>query len=69
MRTLEEPMLEKNLGTADRWIRIVIGIALVSLTFAGPHTMWGLVGIVPLATAFAGTCPLYTLFGMRTCKV
>jgi hypothetical protein len=62
-------MLEKNLGTADRWIRIVIGIALVSLTFAGPHTMWGLVGIVPLVTAFAGTCPLYTLFGMRTCKV
>lgn len=62
-------MLEKNLGTADRWIRIVIGIALVSLTFAGPHTMWGLVGVVPLATAFAGTCPLYTLFGLRTCKV
>lgn len=62
-------MLEKNLGTADRWIRIVIGIALVSLTFSGPHTMWGLVGIVPLATAFAGSCPLYTLFGMRTCKV
>jgi amino acid transporter len=69
MRTLEETMLEKNLGTADRWIRIVIGIALVSLTFAGPHTMWGLVGVVPLATAFAGTCPLYTLFGLRTCKV
>jgi DUF2892 family protein len=61
-------MLDKNLGTADRWIRIVIGIALVSLTFAGPHTMWGLIGIVPLATAFVGTCPLYTLFGLRTCR-
>jgi Protein of unknown function (DUF2892) len=62
-------MLERNLGTADRWIRIVIGIALVSLTFAGPHTMWGLVGVVPLVTAFAGTCPLYTLFGLKTCRV
>jgi DUF2892 family protein len=69
MRTLEDTMLEKNLGTADRWIRIVIGIALVSLTFAGPHTMWGWVGVVPLATAFAGTCPLYSLFGLKTCKV
>ncbi|HET7788405.1 MAG TPA: DUF2892 domain-containing protein [Myxococcales bacterium] len=62
-------MLERNLGTADRWIRIVIGIALVSLTFSGPHTMWGLVGIVPVATAFAGSCPLYTLFGVKTCRV
>jgi Protein of unknown function (DUF2892) len=62
-------MLNKNLGTADRFIRIAIGIVLVSLYLAGPHTMWGLVGIVPLATAFAGTCPLYTLFGLRTCKV
>lgn len=62
-------MLNKNLGAADRWIRLALGIVLVSLTFAGPRTMWGLVGIVPLATAFAGTCPLYTLFGVRTCKV
>lgn len=62
-------MLEKNLGAADRWIRIAIGIILVSLYFGGPHTMWGLVGIVPLATAFAGTCPLYTLFGLKTCKL
>jgi Protein of unknown function (DUF2892) len=60
-------MFKKNIGNADRAFRIVLGIALISLVFAGPRTIWGWVGIIPLLTAFMGSCPLYSLFGLSTC--
>ena len=56
----------KNVGTVDRVLRIVVGLALLSLIFIGPKTLWGAIGIVPLATALMGWCPLYTLLGLRT---
>jgi Protein of unknown function (DUF2892) len=58
-----------NEGTLDRFIRIVIGIALLSLTVVGPKTMIGLVGIVPIVTGLVGFCPLYRLVGIRTCAL
>jgi Protein of unknown function (DUF2892) len=58
-----------NEGTLDRFIRIVIGIALLSLTVAGPKSMIGLVGIVPIVTGLVGFCPLYRLMGVSTCPV
>jgi Protein of unknown function (DUF2892) len=58
-----------NEGTLDRTVRIVLGVALLSLTVFGPHTMLGLVGIVPLATGIFGFCPLYRLVGFSTCPV
>jgi Protein of unknown function (DUF2892) len=58
-----------NEGTLDRFIRIVIGIALLSLTVAGPKSMVGLVGIVPIVTGLVGFCPLYRLMGVSTCPV
>ncbi len=61
-----ENAMSQNVGSIDRVIRIVIGIALLSLVFVGPHTLWGLVGVVPLLTAFVGFCPLYRLLGIRT---
>jgi Inner membrane protein YgaP-like, transmembrane domain len=57
-----------NEGTADRVIRVVLGLALLSLTVIGPQTPWGYVGIVPLATGVLGFCPLYRLVGINTCK-
>ena len=56
----------QNVGTIDRVIRIAVGIALLALVFVGPQTLWGLIGIVPLLTAFVGFCPLYRLLGIRT---
>jgi hypothetical protein len=56
-----------NEGTADRILRIVAGIGLLSLTVVGPKTSWGLIGLVLLATGLAGTCPLYSILGLRTC--
>jgi len=56
-----------NEGTIDRVLRVVVGLGLISLAFIGPHTPWGWVGVVPLATGLAGFCPLYTLLGISTC--
>ena len=57
-----------NVGTIDRGLRIVVGLVLLALVFVGPQTLWGLLGIVPLATAIFRWCPAYSLLGMKTCK-
>lgn len=58
-----------NEGPVDRVLRVLIGVALLSLVFVGPKTMWGLFGIVPLITGLVGVCPLYSIFGIRTCSI
>ena len=60
--------MEKNVGNLDKTLRIVIGLVLISLVFVGPQTPWGWIGIVPLATALVGWCPLYRIIGVSTCK-
>jgi hypothetical protein len=64
----EKPAMT-NEGTADRVIRVVLGLGLLSITMVGPQTPWGYVGLVPLATGILGFCPLYRLVGVNTCKV
>ena len=58
--------MNTNIGSTDRLLRIVVGIALLSLVFVGPHTAWGWLGLVPLATGVLRFCPLYTLLGIRS---
>lgn len=58
--------MTKNQAPWDRGLRVAFGVGLLSLTFTGPQTLWGLIGIVPLATGLVGTCPLYRLFGVST---
>ncbi|SDC18897.1 YgaP family membrane protein [Williamwhitmania taraxaci] len=59
--------MKKNVGMIDKVVRIVIGVAILA---AGVYyqNWWGLVGIIPLATAFTGSCGLYGLIGVSTCK-
>ena len=64
-----EKLLPRNEGTVDRVLRVVVGIGLLSLAFTGPQTAWGWVGIIPLATGLIGSCPVYTLLGLRTCPM
>lgn len=59
--------MQKNVGTIDKVLRVVVGLALIAMVFVGPQTPWGWIGIVPLATAAMSWCPLYTLLGIRTC--
>lgn len=62
-------MFKTNVGTIDRILRIVIGLALIGLTFFGSIGPWGWIGVVPLITASLGTCPLYTVLGFSTCPM
>ncbi len=55
-----------NEGSIDRIVRALVGVALLALVFVGPKTLWGLVGIIPLATAAIGYCPLYKAIGIST---
>lgn len=61
-----------NVGGVDRILRIVVGAALLVLTFVGPFTAtlypWGLVGVVFLVTGLIGWCPAYLPFGLSTRK-
>ena len=58
--------MKKNMGNADRAVRLVLGLGLISLAFIGPKTPWGLIGIIPLVTSMIGFCPLYRLLGIST---
>lgn len=58
-----------NEGTIDRTLRVILGLALLALTVVGPKTLWGLVGLVPIVTGLAGTCPIYSIFGLNTCSI
>ncbi|WP_299869217.1 DUF2892 domain-containing protein [uncultured Roseobacter sp.] len=60
--------LSRNLGTADRVIRLVGGAALVVLALMGTIGLWGWVGLVFVATAFVNFCPIYRLIGLKTCS-
>jgi hypothetical protein len=57
-----------NEGMIDRAIRVIVGLVLISLVFIGPQSPWGWIGLIPLLTGLVGFCPMYTLFGMSTCK-
>lgn len=65
--------LNKNMGTADRIIRLVLALAFLVLYFGGFVT--GVLGIVLLVlavvfilTSVVSFCPLYTLFKISTRK-
>ena len=62
-------LFPQNEATAERVIRVVAGVVLLSLVFVGPQTLFGLVGLVPLVTGLMGSCPIYTLFGFSTCPM
>ena len=58
----------KNIGSVDKILRVLVGLALIAIVFVGPQTPWGWIGIVPLLTALLGFCPLYRLVGLNTCR-
>ena len=62
------------MGSIDKIIRLVVAAVLVYLYYAGVVT--GTLGVVLLIVAVVFTltsvvsfCPLYTLMGIKTCKV
>jgi hypothetical protein len=59
--------MKTNCGTIDRTLRIVIGVAGVGIALSG-LSVWGWLGLVPLATGGTGLCLLYLPFGISTKK-
>lgn len=63
--------MNKNVGTIDRVVRAVIGVAAVIGAFSvGLTSVWGIVlavvAVIALVTAVVGFCPLYRLLGIST---
>lgn len=56
-----------NVGKTDRVIRVFVGLVLIALGVYF-NSWWGAIGVVPLATAAIGWCPLYLPFGLSTCS-
>lgn len=60
-------MIAKNMGTIDRALRLIIGAILILGAVREGH-LWMWIGVVPLTTGLIGSCPLYSLLGIKTCK-
>jgi len=60
-----------NVGhPVDKSLRIVIGVALLSLLFflEGDIRWIGLIGVIPILTVVFGWCPGWALLRINTCK-
>jgi hypothetical protein len=65
--------MKKNVGTADRIIRAVIGVAIIALYAAGQITgtaaiILGILTVILLGTSSVGFCPAYWLLKISTLK-
>ncbi len=66
--------MKVNVGSLDRIVRIVLGIALIAFALGyiapgGAYHWLGWIGVVPLLTAAVGSCPLYSILGLSTCPM
>lgn len=57
-----------NEHPVERTIRVAVGVALVALAVTGKVGAWGWIGVLPILTGLSGSCLLYTLFGVSTCR-
>jgi hypothetical protein len=57
----------KNVGSADRAIRLILGLVIIAIGYYY-QSWWGAIGIVPIFTALIGWCPAYMPFGISTCS-
>ena len=59
--------LAKNMGSADKIARLVIGALMIVLALTGTIGVWGWLGVIFVFTALVNFCPLYRVFGFKTC--
>ncbi len=62
--------MKANEGSLERIIRLILGLIVLSLWFVlqGNTKYLAFIGLIPLITAIIGWCPLYSIFGINTCK-
>lgn len=70
--------MNANLGSIDRVLRLILGVALIAAALLSGWTVFEsvaltwvvtVVGIVLIATALFRFCPLYRLLGVKTCRI
>lgn len=61
--------MKANVGGIDKVLRIIGGVILIALTATNMIGPWGWIGVVPLLTGLFNFCPLYSLLGIKTCKL
>ena len=59
--------MQANVGGADKWLRIVVGLALIAWALMG-GPVWAWIGVGPLATGLFNFCPFCELVGINTCR-
>lgn len=59
--------MTRNLAAWDRIARLVLGSLLIILAATGSVGAWGYLGVIFVATAFVSFCPIYRVFGLKTC--
>jgi hypothetical protein len=61
--------MKKNIGKTDQLLRTTIGIVLLVFAIIDPSkNWWGVLGFIPLVTAWVRFCPLYVPFKINTSK-
>ncbi|WP_339868113.1 DUF2892 domain-containing protein [Pseudohongiella nitratireducens] len=63
---LEYSIMKCNIGKIDRVIRIILGLGIISAGFYFQSWL-GVIGLIPVAIAAMGWCPLYLPLGVSTC--
>lgn len=65
--------MKNNMGKADRMIRVLIAIAVLILFWQ--DVISGVlayvliaISVIFLLTSLVSFCPLYTIFGIKTCR-
>jgi hypothetical protein len=59
--------MKSNVGKTDKIVRVFLGFTIIGIGLSMQNWL-GLIGIIPLATALIGWCPLYAPFGISTCE-
>ncbi len=66
--------MKKNVGTNDRIIRIILAVGIGYFAFSTEfqigwtQSMLFIISVIMLLTSILGSCPLYSLFRVDTCK-
>jgi hypothetical protein len=60
--------MRQNIGNTDRIVRLAMGIGFFAffLLVTAPIRWFGILGFIPLLTAYAGSCPMYNVLGIDT---
>lgn len=57
--------MKRDVGIADRIIRIAAGVFLLFQALVNGQA-WGYLGIVPILTGSLSWCPIYAILGIST---